>query len=203
MMFDFVNEITLFVQKSELYIKPWLAILGIIWCVNIINWLLGSKLNILGIYPRSGHGIIGILFSPFLHQNIAHLIFNSVPLFILGLVILASKGVITFCWITVVIALLEGIGVWLFGRKGLHIGASGIISGYFGYILMLAYAEPSVITIVLAVLAIYYFGGILLGLFPTQKAISWEAHLFGFLAGVLCAHIPNGFSIIHSAHFLP
>lgn len=190
-MFDFMNQIQNFMQQSAFYLKPWTAVIGIIWCVNIFNWIIGSRLNILGIYPRHWFGLVGILFSPFLHSNFGHLLFNSIPLFVLGLALLASGGTINFIWVTLFIMVLGGFAVWLFARKGMHIGASGVISGYFGYILMSAYKQPGVITILLAILAIYYFGGIFAGLFPREKKTSWESHLFGFLSGILCAYLPN------------
>lgn len=196
MLSDFINPITVFMQKSEYYLKPWAIVIGIIWCINIFNWLIGSRLNILGIYPRHLFGLIGIIFSPLLHKNVGHLLFNSVPLFILGLAILAEGGFINFCWVNAVIMVVGGFGVWLFGRKAMHIGASGVISGYFGYILIMAYTAPSIITIALMLLAIYYFGGILIGLFPQEKKTSWESHLFGFLSGILCAYLPNKFLLL-------
>jgi membrane associated rhomboid family serine protease len=191
MPLDFINQISLFVETSKLYVKPMLEILGALWAFNILNWIVGSPLNYLGILPRNFFGLIGIPLSPFLHRNFTHLLFNSIPLFVLGLALLTSDGVIGFCWITLVVTMAGGLGVWLCARPGIHIGASGLISGYFGYILVSAYTQPSVITILIAVLAAYYFGGIFLGIFPGKKDISWEGHLFGFLSGVLCAYLPN------------
>lgn len=192
MTFDFVNELTTFIRQSAFYLKPWLEVIGVIWCINILNWVCGSRLNYyFGIYPRNVFGLIGIPFSPFLHQNFTHLFFNTIPLFVLGLALLSSEGTLNFCWITLVIVILGGLGVWLVARKAMHIGASGLISGYFGFILISAYTAPTFITILLAVMAAYYFSGIFLGLFPGKKTISWESHLFGFLAGVGCAYIPN------------
>ena len=81
--------------------------------------------------------------------------------------------------------------MWALGRRGLHIGASSLISGYFGYILITAYTKPGIITIIPAALAVYYFGGILAGLIPSEKHVSFEGHIFGFLSGIFCAFIPN------------
>lgn len=192
-MLEFVNDIQIFMEKSAYYLKPWTAVIAIIWCINIFNWMIGSRLNILGIYPRHLFGLVGIIFSPILHGNFGHLLFNSVPLFVLGLALLASGGTMNFAWETAFIMVVGGFAVWLFGRKAMHIGASGLISGYFGFILMDAYKQPGVITVLMAILAVYYFGGILIGLFPQEKKTSWESHLFGFLSGVLCAYLPNGF----------
>jgi len=191
MTFDFITQIHDFLIRSEFYLKPWAEVIGIMWCINIVNWIIGSRLNILGIYPRKLFGLIGIPFSPILHQNFSHLFFNSIVLYILGLAILAKDGTVVFGIITAFIMILGGLGVWLFARKGVHIGASGLISGYFGYILMNAYAQPGIITIMLAILAIYYFGGILIGLFPQEKKTSWESHLFGFLSGILSVYLPT------------
>lgn len=192
MAFNFINELTDFIQKSEYYLKPWIIVMIALWGVNIINWILGSKLNyIFGIKPRTASGLIGIPFSPIFHQDFKHLFFNSIPLFILGLALLSSEGALNFYWTTAVITLLGGLGVWLVGRKAVHIGASGLISGYFGFILISAYKAPTFITILLALVAVYYFGGILLGLLPGKKSVSWESHLLGFLAGIACAYVPN------------
>lgn len=192
-MFHFIDQLQNFMQESAFYLKPWTITIAIIWCVDIVNWVFGSRLNILGIYPRRLFGLVGILFAPFLHRNFGHLAFNTVPLFVLGLAILAMSGTLNFIWVTIFIMVVSGLAVWLFARKGIHIGASGVISGYFGYILMLAYKQPGFMTILLAILAIYYFGGILIGLFPQEKQTSWESHLFGFLSGMFCAYFPNGF----------
>jgi len=186
-----LDQLTALLQNCKIYLQPWLEVLGALWVFNIINWLSGSQLNYLGIYPRSLSGLIGIPLSPILHRNFSHLFFNSIPLFFLGLALLTTKGPIEFCWITLVVILLGGCGVWLCGRKSIHIGASGLISGYFGYILTSAYTQPNAITILLAVMAAYYFGGIFFGIFPGKKEISWEAHFFGFVSGIGCAYMPN------------
>lgn len=154
-----------------------------IWIFNIINWALGSRFNILGMYPRSVHGLVGIICSPFLHANFNHLFFNSIPLFVLGMFIL-GMGQDVFIASSILIMLLSGISVWLVGRKYLHIGASGVISGYFGFVLCLAYLHPTIISLVLAVVAIYYFGSILAGILPTSERVSWESHFIGLLSGV-------------------
>lgn len=194
MPLSFADQIWTFVQQCGYFLKPWGIVLGILWAINILNWITGSRLSYyFALVPRTLSGLIGIPFSPIFHAGFTHLFFNSIPLFILGLALLGREGVVAFCWITTVITLLGGIGVWLVARTGRHIGASGVISGYFGYILMTAYKDTSVVSVLLAILAIYYFGGILLGLLPRDKQISWEAHLFGFLAGIACVYLPNEF----------
>lgn len=167
-----------------------------LWGFNLVNWLLlRSKLNVLGIYPRNAFGLLGIIFSPFLHGNFTHLFFNTIPLFALGMFILAL-GQNVFIAVSVLIALISGFLVWLFGRKYLHIGASGVISGYFGFLLSLAYFHPTIISIVLALVTIYYFGSIFAGIIPTSEAISWECHLTGLISGMFvmyCFYFIPGF----------
>lgn len=191
MSLPFVDELNLLLQHVQVYIKPWTYVLAALWAVNIVNWVIGSPLNYLGIFPRHVTGLIGIIFAPILHRNFTHLLFNSIPLFFLGLAILTADGPMQFYWVTLVVTVLGGFCIWLFARPGIHIGASSLISGYFGYILISAYRQPGLITILLAVLSAYYFGGIFAGLFPGKKFVSWEGHLFGFLAGILCAYLPN------------
>lgn len=181
------NYYSLFTQAQDQL--PFMGyLLGIVWAINILNWALKSHLNILGIYPRSLWGLLGIIFSPILHANFNHLFFNSIPFFVLGMFLLAL-GKPVFIGVTVIIALLQGILVWLFGRKYIHIGASGVISGYFGFILGLAYLQPTTASMVLAAITIYYFGTIILGIFPTSEAVSWESHLSGLVAGMFLIYV--------------
>jgi membrane associated rhomboid family serine protease len=171
-------------QQAPLMLK----IMGSLWGFNILNWVLGSPFNVLGIVPRTFHGLVGIFFSPFLHANFSHLFFNTFPLFALGLFIL-TQGLTIFLWVTGLIMLIGGFAVWLIGRSGNHIGASGVIAGYFGYLLASAYQQPSITTVFLGAVSIYYFGGIFFSLFPTEERISWEGHLTGFLAGLATVYI--------------
>lgn len=190
MLSEFAFELDFFMKQSQHYMIPWLIALAMLWGFDIFNWMIGSRLNILGIYPRHPFGLIGILFSPLLHQDMNHLLFNTIPLFVLGLALLANSPEIFF-WVTIVVAGVGGFAVWLFGRKAMHIGASGLISGYFGYVLVTAYLQPSFTTVLLAGLVLYYFGGIFFGIFPQEEAISWESHLLGFLSGILSAFLPS------------
>lgn len=163
-------------------------ILAIVWFVNIINWLLKGRLNIFGIYPRTLWGLIGIIFSPILHANFNHLFFNSIPFFVLGMFLLAL-GKDMFVSVSIFIILFQGISVWLFGRKSIHIGASGLISGYFGFLLGLSYFHPTVVSVILAFVLLYYFGTIILGILPTSERVSWESHLSGMMVGITLIYL--------------
>lgn len=158
--------------------------IGIMWIVNFVNWwLLGSWLNVLGIYPRRIWGLIGIPISPILHGHFNHLFFNSFPLFMLANLVLL-KGYTVFYVVTGLIVFGCGIIVWLIGRHAFHIGASGLIMGYWSYLIVQAYQEQTVMSLILGAISLYYFGGLLLSLFPDKKEVSWEAHLSGFVSGI-------------------
>jgi membrane associated rhomboid family serine protease len=165
-----------------------LIILGCLWLIHLLNFCIGYRLNALGIYPRKIRGLKGIVFAPLLHGSFNHLFFNSIPLFVLVDFTLLS-GIHHFISITCIIMLFSGLGTWLFARRGMHVGASSVVMGYWGYLLIDAYRHPSLITIMLAILCIYYFGGLLFSIFPQEERVSWEGHLFGFLAGISTVYL--------------
>lgn len=177
-------ELNFFINAIKENIAIFIKIIAWLWLFNIANWCTGSKLNYLGIIPRRLFGLIGIFTGTFLHKNFNHLFFNSIPLVALGLVML-SFGLKAFVYISLFIILTEGILSWLIARPGIHIGASSLISGYFSFILVSAYFRPNITSILVAIITIYYFGSIMLGIFPSEAKVSWEGHLFGFIAGIL------------------
>ena len=160
-------------------------VIGVLWLIQIINYLLGYRLNVFGIYPRTKRGLTGIIFSPFLHGDFNHLFFNSIPLFVLSCLILLN-GKTAFYQTSLIIIILSGFLTWSFGRRAIHIGASNLIMGYFGYLLAASYFNFNATTIIVAIVCIYYFGGMLLSVFPsvTGKNVSWEGHIFGLISGV-------------------
>jgi membrane associated rhomboid family serine protease len=161
-----------------------LSILLLLWLIQLVNFLVGYRLNILGIYPRNIFGLPGIFFSPFLHGNASHLFFNTIPLFLL-LNLMLTFGTDVFYRVSGFIIIVGGSLVWLFGRKGIHVGASGLIMGYLGFVLTQAYFTQSPFSLVLGGLGIYYCGGLLLNLLPQEVRTSFEGHIFGFAAGIL------------------
>lgn len=183
-LYDLTEQLLDVVNNSKANILFILKIILGIWVFNIINWLLGSPLTILGTIPRTKRGILGILFSWILHANWNHLFFNTIPLFALSLIIVSLNKNL-FLNTTIIILFIEWLFVWLLARKGNHIGASGLIAGYFGLILTLSYKIGSAVSVLLGSIVLYYFSGILLSFFPQEAKTSWEAHLFGFIAGIL------------------
>ncbi|GAB4224079.1 MAG: rhomboid family intramembrane serine protease [Gammaproteobacteria bacterium] len=165
-----------------------LGLITVLVLIHIVNWLLGYRLNYLGIYPRHLLGIPGILFSPLLHGNFNHLFFNAIPLYMLASFIL-FYGLPYFIYVTLIIVVLSGTAVWLIGRKALHIGASSLILGYWSYLLINAYNHPSISSVILGIVTLYYFAGMALNLLPTDARSSWEGHICGFLAGIAANYL--------------
>ena len=182
---DTLNIVVLSIQQNFVFLL--LLLLGL-WVLHFINRMMHYRLNNLGILPRSLQGIIGIFVSPFLHGDANHLIVNSVMLFVLAILVLMG-GRPEFYTISAMIILISGGLTWLFARPGIHIGASSLIMGYWGYLLVNSYQHPSLLTIVIALVCLYYFGGLFMDLFPRDKRVSWEGHVFGFIAGIVASFL--------------
>ncbi len=159
------------------------------WLLEIVDTLfLGQALNGLGVRPRTLNGLWGILLAPFLHGNFAHLAANTIPFVVLGWFVM-MQGMRQFWVVTGVTAVISGLGMWLFGsNNSVHIGASGLIFGYFGFLLLRGYFERSATAILLALIAVFLYGGMIWGVLPGRLGISWQAHLFGFIGGGLSAY---------------
>jgi membrane associated rhomboid family serine protease len=160
----------------------------LLWGLELLDsLLLGGALNRFGIRPRQVAGLKGILWSPLLHGDLAHLAANTLPLVIMGGLIL-FRSQMTFAIVTGVVWLFSGGGTWLCGgARTNHIGASGIVFGYLGFLLMQGYVERSPIAIGLAVIAGTLYGSSLWGVLPLKRGKSWECHLFGAIGGVVAA----------------
>jgi membrane associated rhomboid family serine protease len=165
-----------------------LTILAILWVMQFLNVAAGYRFNRLGIYPRRINGLFGIFISPFLHGSFAHLFLNSIPLFMLGALVLVG-GKYLFFKVTFLIIAASGFVTWLWGRRAYHIGASSVILGYWGFLLFNGYLHRSSMTLFVALLCLYYFGGLIFSLFPQQERVSWEGHLAGFLSGILASYL--------------
>ena len=154
--------------------------------VEIVNASMGHQLNAWGIFPRSVHGLAGIPLAPFLHGGIGHVISNSIPFLVLGGLI-AFRGRQVLLRVSFIVIGVGGSGVWLLGRSAVHIGASGLVFGYFSYLVARGWYERRFGSILLAIVVIILYGGLILGVLPARGLVSWEAHLFGLIAGVLAA----------------
>ncbi len=154
--------------------------------VEIINFIMHHKLCNYGIFPRQPGGLIGILTAPFLHYGWDHLLTNIIAILLLGgtVILFYSKQ---FLKISMVIILLGGLGVWIIGREAYHVGASGLIFGYFGFLISRGIYERTFAAIALSLSVILVYGGMIYGIFPISPYVSWEAHLTGFIAGIVSA----------------
>jgi len=168
-------------------LTPIFALIALCWTVFVVNNLiLHGHLNQYGIRPRHIGGLPGIIWSPFLHGSFQHLMANTVPLALLG-AILCLRGRNEFAIVTMMGVILSGVLTWLIGRNAYHIGASGLIFCFFGYLASLAFFERKIGTLLLSIACILGYGGIVRGILPTSSAVSWESHLAGFISGITLA----------------
>jgi membrane associated rhomboid family serine protease len=164
------------------------TLVAIFWSIVIVNEIVfRGRLNDLGILPHNLIGLRGIIFAPFLHGGFYHVAANTLPFIVLGWFVML-RGINDFYFVSFMSALIGGIGTWLVGNpNSVHIGASGVIFGYFGYLLFRGYFERSFVAIAISVAIAATYGSLIWGVLPTQSYISWEGHLFGFIGGIIAA----------------
>ena len=182
-----------------------LTFVAAIWVVYLVNSLLfDGSLNRYGLSPMAlpyrwlsefepslpylAGSLRGILLSPLLHGSFSHLMSNTFPLLLLGGFV-AIRGAKTLIGVSLLVIVLGGLLVWIVGRPAIHIGASGLVFGYFGFLVAQGWYERSIVSIVVAVGVLLLYGGIIFGVLPQSGFISWEGHLFGLVAGVLAARM--------------
>jgi membrane associated rhomboid family serine protease len=170
--------------------------LAVFWAVFVVNTLLGGSLLVLGVIPRTTIGLRGILFAPFLHANLSHIVANSIPFLVLGwMVMLRDER--HFIPVTIAGMIGSGLAAWLLGAPGsVHIGASGVIFGYLGFLMLTGWYTRSIVSILLSVVVTLVWGSLVLGMMPGTPGISWQEHIGGFLGGVLAA---RGFGRVRPA----
>jgi membrane associated rhomboid family serine protease len=176
-------------------LKSQAAILGafvvFIWLLEIIDLVFfDNGLNGLGVRPRTINGLVGIFFMPFLHNGLAHVLANTIPFVVLGWLVMLRRTA-DFFFVSFIIILISGLGVWLFGGSNtVHIGASGLVFGYFGFLIVRSYFERSFFSILITVVVIFIYGGLIWGVLPVvQSGVSWLGHLFGFVGGGYAAYL--------------
>jgi membrane associated rhomboid family serine protease len=163
------------------------ALVAIMWAVEVVNSLDSYRLDKDGIVPRSFSHLDGVLFAPFLHASWSHLISNTVPFVILGLAI-ALAGAVRLLEVSAIVALISGLGTWLIAPGGtVTVGASGVVFGYATYLISRGVFDRHVLEILLGVVVLVLFGGALLYDLIPHSGISWQAHLFGGIGGVIAA----------------
>jgi membrane associated rhomboid family serine protease len=168
------------------------AMAAVMWVVEIIDQVTSANLDQYGIKPHEADGLPGIVTAPFLHAGFGHLEGNTVPFLLLGGAV-ALSGLRKVVLATVVIALVGGLGVWLFASSGTdHIGASGLVFGYAGYLIARGFFSRSMVHLVVGVVVIGVYGTTLLFGVAPRDGISWQGHLFGGIGGVVAARMLDG-----------
>ncbi len=157
------------------------------------QFVVARSLDVSGIHPRDLQGLWGILCAPLLHGGFGHLAANTVPYLVLGWYVIAGrKG--DFFLVSAIVIVLGGAGVWLTApANSVHIGASGLIFGYLGFLLARGLFERSLGSILVAVIVGLLYGGLIFGVLPSgESGVSWQGHLFGFVGGAIAAKLLAG-----------
>lgn len=159
------------------------GLIALLWLVEVVDTVLGGRLDAFGIWPRELIGLPGVLAAPFLHAGYLHLVGNTVGLFFLGgMLLLRDRGDF---WRVSVAGVLSGFVVWIVGRGGfVHLGASGVIFAYFGFLVTIGFFEHKVGSVLLSIAIGLGWGSIVSGALPSEAAVSWEGHLAGMVAGI-------------------
>lgn len=174
-----------------------LTFVALLYLVELIDQLSGSRLDVNGIRPLKTDGLWGVIFAPLLHANWHHLMANTIPLLVLGF-LMTLAGLSRFVWATAIIWILGGLGPWLIGNVGSscgptdHIGASGLIFGWLAFLLVFGLFVRKGWDIVIGLVVLFVYGGILLGAMPVLGqcgGVSWQGHLSGAVAGVVAAYL--------------
>lgn len=163
------------------------AFVAVLWVIQAANWATNYALNpAFGLIPRRVSGLDGVVGMPFLHGSFEHLISNTPPLLLLG-ALLAATTTRALMAMNVAVIALGGTLVWLLGSSAIHIGASGLVFGWFGFLITRGLVDRSPVTFGASVLVGVLYGSIIWGVLPGQPGVSWEAHLFGAIAGAAAA----------------
>ena len=145
-----------------------------------------------GIRPGKKERLLAILFAPFLHASRDHLIGNTLPFLALGGLTLLS-GRKQFIFISVTAILVSGIAIWFLAPPGkIHLGSSSLIFSYLGFLLMRAFLSRDLRSGLIALIAGFLYGGILLTLLRDQAGVSWHGHAFGLVGGLIAGWLLTG-----------
>jgi membrane associated rhomboid family serine protease len=170
-------------------LKSILTIVVLMWIGFILSTIL-PFIKQYGIKPRDWQGLIGIATAPFLHGDITHITMNTTGLLLFGFIyaLLKAKDTFSTC---IFIILFSGIFTWLMGRSSVHIGASGLVFGLYGYLIAHGWYSRKLIAFFVTFALIFFYGGLIFGVVPGKQGISWEAHLSGFVGGFMLARSRN------------
>lgn len=175
------------IEARKKAIRDIVIYLSLMWVGYILSIFL--PLNDFGLIPRDLGGLIGLVTAPFLHGGFFHIFFNTIGFLIFGLIYVMLEGEdlhFPFWYI----AIVGGALTWLFARSGVHIGASGVIFGLYGYLMSIGYISGKIKYIAASFFVMITYGWMIIGVFPSLfSSTSFEGHLFGLLAGISLARI--------------
>jgi membrane associated rhomboid family serine protease len=175
------------VTAAGMLMLAWVALL---WALEVVDVLAGHRLDSFGIRPRRTGELLDIVPSAFTHFGFAHLAANTLPLLVLGF-IAALRGTGRFLAVAFTVIVVDGLGVWAFSPAHTNTaGASGLIFGLFGYLLVRGFVDRRPLDMVVGVLVGAYYGtSIVWGVLPVHTGVSWQGHLFGLIGGVATAFL--------------
>ena len=160
----------------------------VLWTVHLLSLLFNEDLSKLGLLPRNLVGLLGIFTSPLIHADFSHLISNTIPLIILGWIIFSFYPKVSYI-LFLFIYFVTGLLVWIFARQVFHIGASGVVYGFVSFLFFSGIFRRDNKSISLALVITFLYGGLVWGMIPGWKGISWESHLFGAITGLVAAYL--------------
>ena len=160
----------------------------LLWMVKLVEYFGGLDFTQFGIYPRRVNGLVGILFAPFIHGSFAHLFANTPPIIVIGTMLLygyprAAKVLLPVVYLGV------GVTVWLFAREAYHIGASGLAFGMLFFVFTVGALRWERRTIALSLMVFFLYGGMIWGVLPVAREVSFESHLSGAVIGIVLAFL--------------
>ncbi|MGQ4596329.1 rhomboid family intramembrane serine protease [Nocardia sp. R6R-6] len=184
-----------FAALKRLWLRCGLLILGfvgLLYGIEGVDTAVGGRLDHAGIEPRRADGLTGILVAPVLHDGWGHLIGNTLPLLVLGFLVLLA-GIGRGLAATAIIWLVAGFGTWLTAATGsVHIGASSLVFGWLTLLISRGWFARNAGQIVLGLVVLALYGSLLWGILPSRPEISWQGHLFGALGGLLAGWVLSG-----------
>ena len=159
------------------------------WAVEVVDVIVGYQLDQYGIEAREPEGLDGIVTAPFLHVGFGHLISNTIPFVIMG-VLIAFEGARRLLAVFAIVALVSGLGTWLVAPEGsIHVGASGVVFGFATYLIARGWFNRRTRQIAIGLGVLVIWGGVLVGGLQPRDGISWQGHLFGAIGGLVAARV--------------
>jgi membrane associated rhomboid family serine protease len=169
--------------------KILLALVALMWAVEVVDVIADHQLDRYGIEAREPEGLDGIVTAPFLHVGFGHLLSNTIPFVVMGLVI-AVEGARRLAGVFAIVALVSGLGTWLVAPEGtIHVGASGVVFGFSTYLIARGWFNRRPGQIAIGLVVVVLWGGVLLAGLQPREGISWQGHLFGAIGGVVAARV--------------